>query len=836
MPLVSIVMPTYNRADTIPRAIASIQAQTYADWELVVVDDGSTDDTESRISGLDRRLRILRQENQGVTAARNAGLSAVKGDLVAFLDSDDEWLPHHLALATAFFRAHPEEHLFTSEFWEDFGTGEYVKHYRPEVGVFAPQVARRIGSDAFDAPAPGGDPYLRFYETRLPVGSWGRAVLDKTRYAGAHHYRGNIFDGWRWEFLMSMQSTVLTRTALASVGLPDPRYRVASDYAWLAQLCRAYATNMVTAPGTIKHEFSQGGTPLAEGHLVTGKTATQFHQDMLAIFDDLFWRDAPEDPELQGIRAYRHLKIAEAMLASGQRRTALAHLDQAAAGYRSLDVRGLRWLARLVAHDGLSVSAYRLSRRAASLPVRVLRRLGRQAPSPGAIGATRESVGGIEVKVVRTPGELAALGAKLNELNVASRRPCPFASAEFLSAVLAHDEEASPGDELLCLLAFEGDRLIGYLPLRRTTERLLGVPYGKIVCLALGYRDRPHVVARAQDEAACAAAFYRTLKECEPGWAMLELTSQDGDSPLEELVADAGPGFWARRYETDPNSTIPLPFASLADYYRTLDGDFRRKVTSRCRKLLSSGRVEVVVSSDRAARTRLLDLYLDVERRSWKGGAAAGIARHPERLALVRELCASPLTVVFQIVLLDGAPIAGLVAIEFEKTWYVLETAYASAYSDLAPGYLLHVLGIGEAIARGQRAFNLLHAYAYYKLSWKAVATPTAAVQIYRVPSLPYLKAQAGELRRLAARASAPEDQFNPARRAAEEEGPAKVEGQRRPHEDSVQRAAAVLAELARAGARVTSRSGPALLAVLPFSLDPSPNNKPTRQRKVTAP
>ena len=81
MPLVSIVMPTYNRADTIQRAIASIRAQSWSNWDLIVVDDGSTDDTTLRLTGLDPRIRLLRQENQGVTAARNTGLAAVKGEL-----------------------------------------------------------------------------------------------------------------------------------------------------------------------------------------------------------------------------------------------------------------------------------------------------------------------------------------------------------------------------------------------------------------------------------------------------------------------------------------------------------------------------------------------------------------------------------------------------------------------------------------------------------------------------------------------------------------------------------------------------------------------------------
>ena len=100
-----------------------------------------------------------------------------------------------------------------------FGDGvQYVKHYRPEVGEFAPRTAKRIGSAAFDGPAPQGDPYLRLYDSRAPVGEWARPVLEKTPYADALHYRGNIFRGWRWEFLMSMQSTVLTRAALERVG------------------------------------------------------------------------------------------------------------------------------------------------------------------------------------------------------------------------------------------------------------------------------------------------------------------------------------------------------------------------------------------------------------------------------------------------------------------------------------------------------------------------------------------------------------------------------------------------------------------------------------------
>src|SRR5262249_46089627 len=79
MTLVSIIMPTFNRADTIKRAIRSVQAQTFTDWELIVVDDGSTDDTAARIEGCDPRLKLIRQENQGTAGARNTGLRASAG-------------------------------------------------------------------------------------------------------------------------------------------------------------------------------------------------------------------------------------------------------------------------------------------------------------------------------------------------------------------------------------------------------------------------------------------------------------------------------------------------------------------------------------------------------------------------------------------------------------------------------------------------------------------------------------------------------------------------------------------------------------------------------------
>lgn len=110
-PLVSIVMPAWNRETVIADAIASVQAQTFTEWELVVVDDGSTDstaDVAARLAASDPRVRVLRAEHAGVCAARNAGITEARGRYVAFLDTDNSWRPRFLELT---IKAMDADHL-----------------------------------------------------------------------------------------------------------------------------------------------------------------------------------------------------------------------------------------------------------------------------------------------------------------------------------------------------------------------------------------------------------------------------------------------------------------------------------------------------------------------------------------------------------------------------------------------------------------------------------------------------------------------------------------------------------------------------------------------------
>ena len=114
---VSVVIPTYNRAWVLEEAIQSVLGQTYRDFELIVVDDGSTDSTEDILARYPGII-VVRQENKGVSAARNAGVRISSGRYLAFLDSDDLWLPEKLEKQVKFFQENPSTLICqTEEIW-----------------------------------------------------------------------------------------------------------------------------------------------------------------------------------------------------------------------------------------------------------------------------------------------------------------------------------------------------------------------------------------------------------------------------------------------------------------------------------------------------------------------------------------------------------------------------------------------------------------------------------------------------------------------------------------------------------------------------------------------
>lgn len=205
-PSVSVVIPAYNRADLLPRALRSAVGQTVAPLEILVVDDASQDDTAAVAERWsDRGVRLLRNaRNMGGAGTRNVGIEAARGDFVAFLDSDDEWLPDKLERQLALFAARG-----------------------PEVGVVYCGL------------------FVHRDDTGLRVAS--REPM----------YRGDVFrhlaTGWCPQ---TTTQFVVRRAALEAVGGFDPEMPSFQDYELWLRLSRHYRFDAVDDPLVVKHEHA----------------------------------------------------------------------------------------------------------------------------------------------------------------------------------------------------------------------------------------------------------------------------------------------------------------------------------------------------------------------------------------------------------------------------------------------------------------------------------------------------------------------------------------------------------------------------------------------------
>ena len=138
MPEVSVIIPVYNGEKYIEEALESVLAQTFRDFEVIVINDGSTDTTEERLAKYQDRIVYVRQENRGLAATRGRGLELAKGEWIAFLDADDVWLPRKLELQVEFAGRHPEYGIVTTDALSFEGERTVVpslkEWYRPASG------------------------------------------------------------------------------------------------------------------------------------------------------------------------------------------------------------------------------------------------------------------------------------------------------------------------------------------------------------------------------------------------------------------------------------------------------------------------------------------------------------------------------------------------------------------------------------------------------------------------------------------------------------------------------------------------------------------------------
>ncbi len=129
MPIITVIIPTFNRERFVVKALDSVLQQSFRDYEIVVIDDGSTDDTRKVLEPYANRIRYIYQDNSGVSSARNAGIKAARGEWVAFLDSDDEWTREYLASQAERIRTIPHAVAHITNLTQIARDGARVNHF-----------------------------------------------------------------------------------------------------------------------------------------------------------------------------------------------------------------------------------------------------------------------------------------------------------------------------------------------------------------------------------------------------------------------------------------------------------------------------------------------------------------------------------------------------------------------------------------------------------------------------------------------------------------------------------------------------------------------------------
>lgn len=242
-PLVSIILPLYNGRAYVAETLASIAAQTEQNAELIVIDDGSTDDSAALVreicqasaSPVLQHVVLQRQENQGVAAARNAGIARARGTWIAFIDQDDLWLPHKLATQLAALRAALEAQWHYSAFVRfyhngreeirDNGSSDRLETWRRLLGgdLFIPPATALVSRAACDAIG-------RFDATLSPTDDWDFFLKLVARYAPCYsheclvRFRAHVHSTGKRQRgrIFALQRDVLARHAPAATGIVSP--------------------------------------------------------------------------------------------------------------------------------------------------------------------------------------------------------------------------------------------------------------------------------------------------------------------------------------------------------------------------------------------------------------------------------------------------------------------------------------------------------------------------------------------------------------------------------------------------------------------------------------
>lgn len=221
--LVSVTLVVYNGERDVAQAIDSVLAQRYAPFELIVVDDGSTDGTWSVLQRYGDRIRAVRQPNGGLPVARNTGLQLARGEFIALMDHDDLCMPERLAVQVAFLRAHPDVGLCGSDF---SAFNEHGPIEASHIASYYSQYARVHGRPAALYP----EHAVLDIAACLPAPAATRQPVDV--------YKGDVYERIACGNFVHPPTVMLRASVLAQSGGFDPAARTMCDWDWLVRVAR----------------------------------------------------------------------------------------------------------------------------------------------------------------------------------------------------------------------------------------------------------------------------------------------------------------------------------------------------------------------------------------------------------------------------------------------------------------------------------------------------------------------------------------------------------------------------------------------------------------------
>lgn len=237
IPRVTVIIPTFNRAEYVNTAVDSVLRQSMQEFEIIIVDDGSTDDTAERLRKYGSKISYIRTNNQGFALARNTGLQAARGKYIAYLDSDDEYLEHKLEIQAGLLDEYPEIGLVYTEFSAFDDAGYYDEWHLKE-----------YHSSAYKR----GVYYDDVFFHKVPLSQMSFAVRAlkgaNPEWLNRFAYFGSIFDTYLLKTIVFTNSIMFRRSMLSGVGLQNPRFGLFADLEFVLRMCKYYEAAFIDIP------------------------------------------------------------------------------------------------------------------------------------------------------------------------------------------------------------------------------------------------------------------------------------------------------------------------------------------------------------------------------------------------------------------------------------------------------------------------------------------------------------------------------------------------------------------------------------------------------------